>query len=362
MRGWTRVGITLEVSNLGTWSPGWMTVNLQWQADGVDIEGATADTYTIKAADLDKMVTLKVTGISAGVPSVSMSNTSTAVTPGFIESTDEMWLSGGDKVGNTLSVERSQGWYAGGELITLLYQWERDGQAIAGATASTYTAVAADSGHWVRAKVTATAPGYNPNTQTSLYNDIIAADGNGEVVPGDQPVVPEPSPLPVPVPEPSPITAPTDPAPPEPAPADEAPSLQAPALQTPALQTPAAQPLARTSPAQKYVPAQAGGDVQPQAAGPVQAAVTGTVEPADITAAPAESSPAAPAPAATAGPSPSPSSSSGPVAATTQAAANPFNPLPAFFTVAAVLIAAGLVWVIRPLRASVLRMAGRKAP
>lgn len=360
--GWTRVGSMLEVSSLGTWSPNWMAVKLQWQADGVDIEGATAGTYTIKAADLGKMVTLKVTGSSAGVPSVSMSNTSTAVTPGFMESTDEMWLSGGDKVGNTLSVEPSQLWYAGGELITLLYQWERDGQAIAGATGSTYTVVAADSGHWIRAKITATAPGYNPSTRTTLYNDIVDAGtgGNGEVDPGDQPVVPGPAPVPGPVPEPAPITAPTDPAPPEPAPADEAPADEAPALQAPAAQT-----LALTSPAKKYIPAQAGGgDVQSRAAGPLEAAVTGALAPAEIIAGPAEPAPTesslpAPAPAATAGPSPSAASAP---AAATQAAANPFNPLPIFFTIAGVLIAAGLVWVIRPLRASVLRIAGRKAP
>lgn len=353
--GRTRVGSTLEVSNLGTWSPGWMALRLQWQADGVDIEGATANAYTIKAADLGKMVTLKATGNWAGVPSVSMSNTSTAVTPGFIAPPDEMWLSGGDKVGNTLSVEPIQWWYAGGELITLLYQWERDGQAIAGATASTYTVVAADSGHWVRARVTATAPGYSPNTQTTLYTDIVDAGtgGNGEVDPGDQPVVPEPAPVPVPVPEPAPITVPADPAPADP---------------TPVLQSPAAQPLALTSPAKKYIPAQAGGgDVQSRAAGPLEAVVTGAPAPAEIIAGPAEpapteSSPAVQAPAATAGPSPSPSAASAPAAATTQAAATPFNPLPIFFTVAGVLIAAGLVWVIRPLRASVARIAGRKNP
>lgn len=337
--GWSRVGYTLEVRSLGTWSPGWMTLKLQWQADGVDIEGAIADTYTIRVADLGKVVTLQATGSSDGVPSVSMSNTAPAVTPGYIEPTDEMWLAGGDRVGNTLSVERSQGWYAGGELVTLLYQWERDGQAIAGATASTYTVVAADAGHWIRAKVTATAPGYNPNSQTSLYIDIVdgATGGNGGVEPGGEPA---PVPVPEPAPEPAPVPAPTDAA--------------------PAAQAPAVQPLARTSPAQKYVPGETVGDIQPQAAGPVQAAVTGAVEPADIAAASAESAPAAQAPAATA--SPSPSSPSGQAAATTPAAANPFNPLPVFFTIAGVLIAAGLVWVIRPLRASVLRIAGGKAP
>lgn len=369
VRGWTRVGSTLEVGSLGTWSPNWMTIKLQWQADGVDIEAATADAYTIKAADLGKMVTLKVTGMSAGVPGVSMSNTSTAVTPGFMESTDEMWPSGGDKVGNTLSVEPSQLWYAGGELITLLYQWERDGQAIAGATASTYTVVAADSGHRIQARITATAPGYNPSTRTTLYADIVDADtgGNGGVEPGGEPTpVPVPEPFPEPAPEPSPVPAPTEAAPAEPGSVDEEPAPQAPAPQTLAVQ-----PLARVFPAQTYLAAQAdGGDVEPQVAGRVEAALTGAVVAGDTVAgdpvaAPTDSSPAAQAPAATAAPSPSqsPSAAAAPAAAPAAPAAAPaFNPLPAFFTTAGVLIAAGLVWVIRPLRASMARIVGRKAP
>ncbi|WP_354173433.1 hypothetical protein [Arthrobacter sp. UYEF36] len=358
--GRTRVGFTLEVSSLGTWSPGWTPVQLQWQADGADIEGATADTYTIKAADVDRVVTLKVTGSADGVPSVSLSNSATAVSPGYIEPTDEMWLAGGDRVGNTLHVERSQGWYAGGEPVTLLYQWERDGQAIPGASASTYTVVAADSGHRIQAEVTATAPGYLPNTRTSLYTDILDAGtgGNGDVDPGGQPV-PEPAPVPAPIEQapaaPAPGPDPAVPAP-EPAPAEEAPVRQFPAVQ----------PLAQQAPARNSGPVQAaGGNVHPQVPEARQAAATGAVGPAETGAAPAEPAPAVPATAdpataAAAGPSPSPSSS-GP-AATAQAAATPFNPLPVFFTVAGVLIAAGLVWVIRPLRVSARRIVGRKTP
>jgi hypothetical protein len=42
----------LDVDDLGTWSTD--VVALQWQADGVDIEGATTDTYKIRTADLGK--------------------------------------------------------------------------------------------------------------------------------------------------------------------------------------------------------------------------------------------------------------------------------------------------------------------
>jgi hypothetical protein len=95
----------------------------------------------------------------------------------------------------------------------------------------------------------------------------------------------------------------------------------------------------------------------------VQAAAVGTAALAETAAAPTEPAAADPVPAATASPSPSPSGSSGPAATATQAdPAGTFNPVPAFFTIAGGLIAAGLLWVIRPLRASALRLVGRKVP
>jgi len=346
--GWTRVGFELDVDDLGTWSTD--VVALQWQADGVDIEGATTDTYKIRTADLGKVVTLKVTGGRPGQGSVSKSNTSTVVTRGYIEPTDEMWLSGGSEVGDTLSVESSGGWYADGEPISLLYQWERDGQPITGATAPTYTVVAADHGHWIRAQVTATAPGHGPNTQSSLYVDIVGGDTGGEVDGGDQPV---------------PGPAPAEHAPTQQAPADQAP---APAGQTPAPARPGKQtfsqadtvgPTAQIAPANTYVPARASvAFVQPQAASQTESQDADTAGPVNV-AAPADAATAKPAPAATASPAPS-STPRAPVATAQVASTDRPNALPLFFSIAGVLIVAGLVWVIRPLRASVIRFVGRK--
>jgi subtilisin family serine protease len=50
--------------------------------------------------------------------------------------------------------------------VTLAYQWLRDGQPIAGATASTYTVAKADAGTTLSVRVTATAAG-NPNVGTA---------------------------------------------------------------------------------------------------------------------------------------------------------------------------------------------------
>jgi hypothetical protein len=266
-----------------------------------------------------------------------------------------MWLSGGSKVGELLSVERSGGWYADGEPISLLYQWERDGQPITGATAPTYTVVAADQGHWIQAQVTATAPGHGPNTQSSLYVDIVEGDTGGEVDDGDQPV-----------PGPAPAAAEQAPAEHAPAPAGQAPAPARPGKQT-IRQVKAVQPTARIAPAYTYVPARSSvGFVQPQAASQTESHVADTAGPVTA-AAPADAASAKPAPSSTASPAPSstaspaPSSTPRPPVATAQVASTDrSNPLPLFFSIAGVLIVAGLVWVIRPLRASVTRFVGRK--
>lgn len=354
--GSTRVGFSLDVDDLGTWSTD--VVGLQWQADGVDIEGATTDSYKIRTADLGKVVTLKVTGGGPSQGSVSKSNTSTVVTRGYIEPTDEMWLSGGSTVGDTLSVEGSGGWYADGEPISLLYQWERDGQPITRATAPTYTVVAADQGHRIRAQVTATAQGHGPNTQSSLYVDIVEGDevdgdteGNGEVdgdtggngeVGGDQPA-------------PGPAPAPAEHAP---APAGQAPAPARPGKQT-IRRVKAVQPTTRIASANTVVPARASvGFVQPQAASQTESQVADAAGPVKA-AAPADDASAKPAPVATASPA-APSTPRPPVATAQVASTDRSNPLPLFFSIAGVLIIAGLVWVIRPLRASVIRFVGRK--
>jgi len=59
--GWSKVGFELD-ADLEAWSPRDINVTMQWQADGVDIQGATGPTYTPKSKDLGKRVTLTVTG------------------------------------------------------------------------------------------------------------------------------------------------------------------------------------------------------------------------------------------------------------------------------------------------------------
>ena len=292
--GWTRVGFTVEADVLGTWSPGWMTVKLQWQADGVDIEGATAGSYRIRVADLGKTVTLKVTGSSDGVPTVSMSNTSTAVTPGFIEPTDEM-----------MAGRRGQGRQhaqRGTQPGVVCRRRTRDSSLSVGAgrprdrrshrkhlhcRGRRQRALDPGQGHRYGLRVPAEHPDF------AIHRHRRRRYGRERRGRHRRPASPRACPR-------NPSRNPPNRHPRDRTPTEQAPAEPASAEVAPVRQIPVVQPPARTSPAQGYVSAQAGGgNARPQAAVPVQAAVTGAVVPAEIIAAPTESAPVAPAPAAT---------------------------------------------------------------
>jgi hypothetical protein len=336
---------------------------MQWQADGVDIPGATGDNYKIRSADLGKRVTLKVTAGSSGV---STSNIAPVVTAGYIDPGDEQYLSGGSTVGDTLSVATLGKWYAGSEAVSFLYQWMRDGQPITGATSSTYVIEAADAGREIHAEVTGIAPGYAPNAQTTYF---VAVDGDTEPTPVPSvPATPVPTPTPTPVPTPTPTPTPT---------VTPTPSIPTPTptrVPTPATGvTAVSPPEAESATAQNSDPAPAGeGSVQPQSAGTARTPVAGSGTAAAAVDAPAEA-PAEPAEAAatppvttaatpTASASPSPSSSQGPAIVTAPASsAEGYNPLPLALPILGVLLAIGLAWFVRPIRAAVTRLMGRQA-
>ncbi len=62
----------------GTWQSG-VTLNYQWQRNGITIRGATSKTYLVSTADVGQKLTVAVTGSLSGY--VSVSETSAAVSP-----------------------------------------------------------------------------------------------------------------------------------------------------------------------------------------------------------------------------------------------------------------------------------------
>jgi hypothetical protein len=152
-------GDTLSISVPGTFSDAdgdaALPETYQWRADGVDIPGATTNTYTITADDLGKTITVQVTphtdpGITD--PAVGLDVASNALTV----------IAGGTVTGVTVSGEvggfpqvdsalTATATCAGGACTGLTYQWQIETGVgsntytnISGATANTYTPVRTD--------------------------------------------------------------------------------------------------------------------------------------------------------------------------------------------------------------------------
>jgi hypothetical protein len=153
--------LTLTAS-AGTWTPAGATFTYQWQRDDgdgfADISGATAASYVLVTADVDTTIRVEVTATNVdGSTTVASAPTTTVVaaTPG---SRVAPALTGGSRVGDTLT-SNDGAWSPAAE--SFAYQWQRrlGGGAytdIAGATVNTYALVTADAGATVRVKVTAT--------------------------------------------------------------------------------------------------------------------------------------------------------------------------------------------------------------
>lgn len=75
--GTAQVGQVLTVSN-GTWT-GSPTYTRQWKANGTNISGATATTYTPVAGDVGKTITCTVTGTNAAGNASATSSATAAV-------------------------------------------------------------------------------------------------------------------------------------------------------------------------------------------------------------------------------------------------------------------------------------------
>jgi hypothetical protein len=145
----------------------------EWRRNGVAIPGATAQTYAVSVADVSRQLTVVVTGTSpefgTGV------STSAAVTgkpgAGPVALTTPQ-ITGSGQVGAVLTAVLPQ-WDPAETTVTL--QWNRNGAAISGATAQTYTVSASDLNTKLTVVATGSLPGRTP-TQ-SISNEIAGVQG-----------------------------------------------------------------------------------------------------------------------------------------------------------------------------------------
>lgn len=167
--GTATVGQTLTAAP-GVWTPASVGFAYQWMRNGVAISGATAPTFALTAADLGAVISVSVTGSSAGYAPVTLTSdpTSTVGSPRVTSAVPT--VTGTTRVGKTLTAHAGV-W--GPAPVSLTYRWSREGVQIAGANRATYELVNRDAGHTLTVTVTGTKRGFASGSVTSAPTSMI---------------------------------------------------------------------------------------------------------------------------------------------------------------------------------------------
>ncbi|MCC3860058.1 hypothetical protein [Pseudemcibacter aquimaris] len=128
---------TLTVSNTIDDVDGLGTITYQWQRDGVDVEDATTDSYTLTQDDVGATMTVVATYTDGEgtVETVTSDNTSAVLNVSH-STTGTVTIAGSATEGATLIASNTLADEDGLGAIT--YQWQSDGVDIAGATGVNY--------------------------------------------------------------------------------------------------------------------------------------------------------------------------------------------------------------------------------
>jgi len=157
--GTAKFGRTLTVPGV----PASLTGACQWMRNGTAITGATACSYTVAVADIGASITARLT-VANGSSTAYRTTTAVVPVPADYSKVGRPSLSGTVRVGATVTAKPGT-WSPKPDSFS--YAWYRDGVAINGATASTYTPVAADLATKLTVAVTGTRSGYTTRTRTS---------------------------------------------------------------------------------------------------------------------------------------------------------------------------------------------------
>lgn len=166
--GTAKVGLTLTAKT-ASWKPAGVALKYQWYRSGKKIGGATKVTYTLGASDLNKTITVKVSGSKAGYKAASKTSGKTKKVGLGTISYAEITLSGKIAVGSTVRVAGA--WKPADAKVT--YQWWNGEAKIKGATKRTYVVRAADEGLLIGVSLHVSRAGYKTrDVYWKFLNDI----------------------------------------------------------------------------------------------------------------------------------------------------------------------------------------------
>ncbi|NLF05495.1 MAG: hypothetical protein GX593_10920, partial [Actinomycetales bacterium] len=156
--GTAKVGKKLKVSD-GTWSVPGVRLARQWLRNGKAIAGATSTSYTLRAADRGKRISVRVTASVAGrANGVAVTAATGKVAYGNkAKAKKKPKITGTTRVGKKLKVSKVS-WSLKGVKVT--YQWLRNGKKISKATKKSYKLTSKDARKRISVRVTVRKAGY----------------------------------------------------------------------------------------------------------------------------------------------------------------------------------------------------------
>lgn len=156
------------------------TFQYQWQADGVDLAGATGDSLLLTDQHVGKTITVSVSYTDGYGTQERVESFETIPVIAFNhEAEGSVSILGNPLEGETLTADDSAVADADG-LGEFRYQWEREGEPIVGATTKSYTLTADDVGALISVSVSYTDGDGNEESVDSGFTDPVAQRVNAE--------------------------------------------------------------------------------------------------------------------------------------------------------------------------------------
>jgi hypothetical protein len=154
---------TLEAPRAANWD-GQATLSYVWYRGTRVIPGATSDSYTLTAADINQNIKVSVTGNRLGYNPRTITSSASGRVLGVFSNPPTPTISGTLKVGSTLTTSPGR-W---SPAPTFSYQWLRNGDPITTrGTSATYTLTSSDLNSQISVRVSAARTNYKPAQATS---------------------------------------------------------------------------------------------------------------------------------------------------------------------------------------------------
>ncbi|PFG18265.1 hypothetical protein ATK74_2849 [Propionicimonas paludicola] len=171
--GTAKVGETLTAAT-ASWKPAGVVLKYQWYRSGKKIGGATKATYTLGSSDLNKQITVKVTGSLSKYKAASKTSGKTKKVGLGTISYVGIDLTGAVAVGGTVRVVGA--WKPADTKVK--YQWYSDDVPMKGATSRTYAIRSADETHRLGVVIHVSRKGYKTRDLYWKFNYDVGSRGS----------------------------------------------------------------------------------------------------------------------------------------------------------------------------------------